>query len=112
MPDKALYALTVLVTVGALSYLLRAMPFLLFGGRKEPPAVVKYVGRVLAPAAIAMLVVYCYAGEIAKASATTCDMVAPFIAGAVTIALQLWRSNPLVSILIGTAIYMALVQGA
>ena len=110
MHDKALYALTVLVTVGVLSYLLRALPFLLFGGRKEPPAVVKYVGRVLAPAAIAMLVVYCYAGEMAKESTTVCDTIAPFLAGIVTIALQLWRRNPLVSILAGTAVYMALVQ--
>lgn len=110
MHDKALYALTVLVTVGVLSYLLRALPFLLFGGRKEPPAVVKYVGRVLAPAAIAMLVVYCYAGEMAKELATTCDTIAPFIAGVVTIVLQLWRRNPLVSILVGTAVYMAFVH--
>ena len=110
MSAKALYALTVLLAVGALSFLLRALPFLLFGGRKEPPAVVKYVGRVLAPAAIAMLVVYCYAGEMAKELATACDAAAPFLAGVVTIALQLWRRNPLVSILVGTAIYMALVH--
>lgn len=110
MSDKAAYALTVLLAVGALSYLLRALPFLLFSSRKEPPAVVKYVGRVLAPAAIAMLVVYCYAGEMAKELATACDVAAPFLAGVVTIALQLWRRNPLVSILVGTAVYMALVQ--
>ena len=110
MSDKALYALTVLLAVGALSYLLRALPFLLFGGRKESPAVVKYVGRVLAPAAIAMLVVYCYAGEMAKDFATACAAAAPFAAGVATVALQLWRRNPLVSILIGTAIYMALVH--
>ena len=110
MSDKALYALTVLFAVGVLSYLLRALPFLLFGGRKEPPAVVKYVGRVLAPAAISMLVVYCYAGEMAKDFATACDAAAPFLAGVVTIALQLWRRNPLVSILVGTAVYMMLVH--
>ena len=110
MSDKAQYALVVLLAVGALSYLLRALPFLLFGGRKEPPAVVKYVGRVLAPAAIAMLVIYCYAGEMAKESATACAAAAPFLAGVVTVALQLWRRNPLLSILVGTAIYMALVH--
>ena len=110
MSDKAQYALVVLFAVGALSYLLRALPFLLFGGRKEPPAVVKYVGRVLAPAAIAMLVIYCYAGEMAKEAATACAAVAPFLAGVVTVALQLWRRNPLLSILVGTAIYMALVH--
>ena len=109
MSDKAQYALVVLLAVGALSYLLRALPFLLFGGRKEPPAVVKYVGRVLAPAAIAMLVIYCYAGEMAKDAATACA-AAPFLAGVVTVVLQLWRRNPLLSILVGTAIYMALVH--
>lgn len=110
MSDKAQYALVVLLAVGALSYLLRALPFMLFGGRKEPPAVVKYVGRVLAPAAIAMLVIYCYAGEMAKDAATACASAAPFLAGVVTVALQLWRRNPLLSILVGTAIYMALVH--
>ena len=110
MSDKAQYALVVLLAVGALSYLLRALPFMLFGGRKEPPAVVKYVGRVLAPAAIAMLVIYCYAGEMAKDSATAYAAAAPFLAGVVTVALQLWRRNPLLSILVGTAIYMALVH--
>ena len=110
MSDKAQYALVVLLAVGALSYLLRALPFLLFGGRKEPPQVVKYVGRVLAPAAIAMLVIYCYAGEMAKDAATACAPAAPSLAGVVTVALQLWRRNPLLSVLVGTAIYMALVH--
>ena len=107
MSGKALYALTVLLAVGTLSFLLRALPFILFGGRKEPPGAVKYVGRVLAPAAIAMLVVYCYAGESAKDSAAS---FAPYVAGAATVVLQLWRRNPLVSILVGTAVYMALVH--
>ena len=31
-------------------------------------------------------------------------------AAAVVVALQLWRRNPLLSILAGTAVYMALVQ--
>ena len=110
MSAKAIYCLTVLLTVGALSYLLRALPFILFGGRKEAPAAVKYIGRVLAPAAIAMLVVYCYAGETAKETATAFAAAAPYISGAVTIALQLWRRNPLMSILAGTALYMALVH--
>ena len=112
MSDKAQYALVVLLAVGALSYLLRALPFLLFGGRKEPPQVVKYVGRVLSPAAIAMLVVYCYAGEVGKCvqGASAAAVTAPCLAGALTIALQLWRRNPLLSILSGTALYMMLVH--
>ena len=112
MESKALYALTVLVSVGALSYLLRAMPFLLFGTRGEPPAIVKYIGRVLSPAAIAMLVVYCYAGEVAKLTPDThmWARTAPYLAGVFTIALQLWRRNPLLSIISGTLFYMLLVR--
>lgn len=110
MSAKALYALSILVSVGILSYLLRALPFLLFGRCKEPPAAVKYVGRILSPAAIAMLVVYCYAGELEKDFPSIFASAAPFIAGAATIALQLWKRNPLLSILAGTAIYMALQQ--
>ena len=112
MDDRSLYALTVLLSVGALSYLLRALPFILFGGRAEPPAIVKYVGRVLSPAAIAMLTVYCYAGEMLKcaADAPALAAAAPYLAGALTISLQLWRRNPLISITVGTALYMALVH--
>ena len=112
MPDKAQYALVVLLAVGALSYLLRALPFILFGGRQEPPQVVKYVGRVLSPAAIAMLVIYCYAGEVAKPvqGMPGVAAMAPCLAGALTVALQFWRRNPLVSILSGTALYMTLVH--
>ena len=112
MSDKAHYAFVVLLAVGALSYLLRALPFLLFGGHKEPPQVVKYVGRVLSPAAIAMLVIYCYAGEVAKPvqGMSGVAVAAPYLAGALTVALQFWWRNPLVSILSGTALYMALVH--
>ena len=112
MQSKPLHPLTVLVSVGALSYLLRAMPFLLFGTRGEPPAIVKYIGRVLSPAAIAMLVVYCYAGEVAKLTPDThmWARTAPYLAGVFTIALQLWRRNPLLSIISGTLFYMLLVR--
>ena len=111
MSAKALYALTVLLAVGALSFLLRALPFLLFGGRKEPPLVVKYIGRVLAPAAIAMLVVYCFACYVRdRPPADHMFGLAEAAAAVVVVALQLWKRNPLVSILVGTAVYMTLVH--
>lgn len=112
MSDKTGYLLSVLAVVGVVSFVLRALPFLLFGGGKEPPAMVRYVGRVLSPAAIAMLVVYCYAGEVAKMTPETGVLaaLAPYLAGVVTVALQLWRRNPLLSILLGTAVYMAMVR--
>ena len=64
MDGNVLYVVTVILSVGALSWLIRALPFLLFGRGGEPPKVVSYIGRVLSPAAIAMLVVYCFAGYV------------------------------------------------
>lgn len=112
MADKTGYLLAVLASVGAISFVLRALPFALFGGGKEPPAIVRYIGRVLSPAAIAMLVVYCYAGETAKVTPETGTLaiLAPYLAGVLTVALQIWRRNPLLSILLGTAVYMAMVR--
>ena len=48
-----LIAVTALVTI-----VIRAIPFVLFGGDKELPASVRYLGQVLPPAIMAALVIY------------------------------------------------------
>ena len=107
---KEAYLIGMLALAGALSFLLRAAPFLLFGRGKEPPAVVRYLGQVLAPAVIAMLVVYCFVGYVKDGCLSS-----PFHGGAelaaavLTVGLHLWRRNPLLSIAACTALYMALV---
>ena len=112
MSGKTEYMLVMLVAVGIVSYVMRALPFLLFGTRKEPPAFVKYIGRVLCPAAIAMLVIYCYAGEVEHLAqgSSLWRMLAPYLAGMLTVMLQIWKRNSLISILAGTALYMVLVR--
>lgn len=107
---KTLYLIGVLAVAGALSFLLRAAPFLLFGRGKEPPAVVRYLGRVLAPAVIAMLVVYCFVGYV-KGGCLSSPLHggAELAAAALTVGLHLWRRNPLLSIAAGTALYMTLL---
>ena len=111
MSPKTEYAIMVILSVGALSWLIRALPFLLFGRSGRPPKVVTYIGRVLSPAAIAMLVVYCYAGYVRdRPPAEHLGMLAEVVAGAATVALQwLWRRPP-VSIAAGTVIYMSLIR--
>ena len=110
MSDNGLYLIGMLAVAGVLSFLLRAAPFLLFGRGKEPPAVVRYLGRMLAPAVIAMLVVYCFVGYV-KGGCLSSPLhgVAELSAAALTVGLHLWRRNPLLSIAAGTALYMALV---
>ena len=96
----------VLVTVmSAVTVLLRALPFLVF--RKKVPAYVSYLGRVLPPAIIGMLVIYC----LKDTAVTAAPFGAPeLIAGALVVILQAWKRSTLLSILSGTAVYMLLIQ--
>ena len=93
--------------MAVVTFLTRALPFLLFGRGGEPPKVVLYLGRFLPPAVIAMLIVYCYRGT----SFTEFSCWAPgFIAGAAVVLLHVWKRNNMLSIVGGTILYMVLVQ--
>ncbi len=91
--------------MSAVTILLRFLPFLVF--RKRVPPYVAYLGKVLPPAIIAMLVVYCLRN--------TAVLAFPFgipelIAALAVVLLQIWKHRSLLSILAGTAVYMLLVQ--
>ncbi|MBQ6515286.1 MAG: AzlD domain-containing protein [Clostridia bacterium] len=91
--------------MSAVTVLLRALPFLVF--RKKVPAYVSYLGRVLPPAIIGMLVIYC----LKDTTVTAAPFGAPeLIAGALVVILQAWKRNALLSILSGTAVYMLLIR--
>ena len=96
----------VLVAVMALvTMLTRFLPFLVF--RKETPPYITYLGKVLPPAIIGMLVIYCLK-DISLIQAP--HGLPELIAAACVVGLQAWKRNSLVSILAGTLIYMVLVQ--
>lgn len=103
MKDEVAYMLCVVVACFAVNYGLRALPFLIFAGRdRELPRWVERFGSLLSPVIIAVLVVYSFSGLEWK---TAC----PYLAGALTVGLQLWKRNPLASIVAGTALYMVLL---
>ena len=96
----------VLVAVMALvTILLRFLPFLIF--RKQTPAYITYLGRVLPPAIIGMLVVYCLKDITLTAHP---HGLPELIAAVCVVGLQVWRRNALISILSGTVVYMLLIQ--
>ena len=103
MKGEVLYMLGVVGVGFAVNYALRALPFILFAGRdRELPKWVERFGAVVSPVIIACLIVYSYSGLAWKTAW-------PYLAGAVTVALHLWRRNALVSIVAGTVLYMALL---
>lgn len=103
-PARAVLAIAIMAAV---TFLTRALPFILFGRGGEPPRVVLYLGRYLPPAVIAMLIVYCLRGV---SFASPGEWAPAFIAGAAVVILHIWKKNNLLSILGGTVLYMVLVQ--
>ena len=93
--------------MAAVTFLTRALPFLLFGRGGEPPKVVLYLGKFLPPAVIAMLIVYCYRGTN---FASPGGWAPGLIAGLAVVVLHLWKKNNMLSIVGGTILYMILLQ--
>ena len=100
-------AIAAIAVMAVVTFLTRALPFLLFDHGESPPKVVLYLGRVLPPAVIAMLIVYCLR-DLSFASAAS--WAPAVIASLVTVGLHLWKHNNLLSIFGGTVLYMVLVQ--
>ncbi len=104
MLDRCLYLAAVIIVAWAVTFGLRALPFLLFAGRdRDLPPWVERLGNIISPIIIAGLIIYSYTGLEWRTAY-------PYIAGALTVGLQLWRRNPLLSILAGTILYMCLLS--
>ena len=99
--------LAIIFAVAAGTQLTRWLPFWLFPEKNEPPKVVTDLGRLLPPAMMGLLVVYCLKG-VAWLSAP--HGAPELLAIAAVILLHRWKGNVLLSIAGGTALYMLLVQ--
>lgn len=101
------HGIAIIIVVALCTFLTRALPFWLFGGKKELPLTVQYLGKVLPPAIMIILVIYClktiniFAGNRG---------IPEFLAIGLVAALHIWKKNTLLSIGAGTAFYMLLVQ--
>lgn len=87
--------------------LTRFTPFLLFPEHKEQPKVIIYLGKVLPPAMMGLLVIYCLK-NVTIFSGT--HGIPELLAMAFIAFLHKWKNNVLLSIGGGTALYMILVQ--
>ena len=100
-------ALWIVLICAGVTLLLRALPFMCFGGKGGVPKWIASLGGVLPPAIMAALVVYCFKGVPFGSFA---DGAYQLIAGAVVVLVHLWKRNTLLSIAVGTAAYMLLIR--
>ena len=105
--DKTTFAAVAIAVCAAVTMGLRALPFLLFRGKRETPALIIRLGQVLPYATIGMMVVFCLKDvDVLNGTHGWPELVSC----AVVIGLHAWRRNTLLSIIGGTACYMALIQ--
>lgn len=87
----------------------RFIAFIVFPSSKEPPRIIQFIAKLLPTAVMAMIVIYAYKDNIMNLS--NLNMTIPTtIATLITIALHLWKRHLLLSISVGTIIYMLLHQ--
>ena len=100
-------SILIIMVIAVITFALRAAPFILFSRSGKTPKVITYLGNVLPPAVMGMLILYC----LRNVSVVDSPHGLPeLIAVATVVVLHLWRKNNLLSILGGTIFYMVLVQ--
>lgn len=100
-------AIASIAVMAVVTFLTRYIPFLLFDRKGNPPKIVLYLGRVLPPAIIMMLIIYC----LRNVSFTSGSHGIPeLVCVAVAAVLHWWKGNNLLSIFTATVLYMFLVQ--
>jgi branched-subunit amino acid transport protein AzlD len=107
MQESSLVLLSVILVVSAVTVFTRAVPFLFFAGVHKPPEYIVYLGKILPPAVMAMLLVFSVRG----ADPLQYPYGVPeFLSLLIIVLLHVWKRNNLISILGGTAVYMFCVQ--
>ena len=101
------YAWIAVAVIALITAALRFLPFVLFGRSKGVPAIIERLGSMLPYAIMGMLVVYCLK-DVSFAAFS--GFLPPLLSVLVVGGLYVWRKNTLLSIIVGTACYMLLVQ--
>lgn len=108
MNQDYFHAIITILILAFVTLLTRALPFILFRGNKSVPEFVTYLGKVLPYALIAMLVVYCLK-DVSFTSGGT-YLIPETISIIFVILIHKFKHNMLLSVGLGTLLYMALVQ--
>lgn len=99
-------ALIVACAAGVTMFL-RFAPFMIFSGERKIPRYIKSLTGLLPAAVMGMLVVYC----MRNVSVFSGSRGLPELLSSAAVVLSyLWKRSTLLSIVLGTALYMVLVQ--
>ena len=106
MPDYT-HAIVIVLVMGVVTLATRLLPVLIFGRDEKVPDIILYLGKVVPYTAMGLLIVYC----LKDVSILDSSHALPeAIALAVVAGTYLWKRNTIFSVVIGTVLYMLLVQ--
>ena len=106
MPDYGPGAAVILV-MGLMTLATRILPVLIFGRGEKVPDYILYLGKVVPYTAMGLLIVYCLKDTPVLEAPHALPEI---IAMAAVCGTYLWRRNSILSVIIGTVVYMLLVQ--
>lgn len=101
------HAAIIILVMGAVTLATRWLPVLIFGRGEKVPELVLYLGRVVPYTAMGLLIVYCLK-DVSVLDGS--HGIPELIALAVVSISYLWKRNTILSVVIGTVLYMVLVQ--
>lgn len=102
-----LHAVICIAIISLVTILLRFIPFLIFNGKRKTPPVITYLSTKLPYAIMGMLVIYCLK-DISFSGVST--FVPQLIASGIVAGSYVRKKNTLLSIVLGTAAYMVMIQ--
>lgn len=100
-------AVLVIVLCAAITYFWRVLPFAVFSGKRKMPPVLDSLGKLLPAAVMMILVVYSYRSMMNTDGHTALMMI---VAGIVTAVIHLKRRNTILSVFVGTFVYIVLLN--
>jgi len=101
------YSLFIIILIAALTFGARLFPFAVFSRGGKTPGIVTYIGNILPPAVMIMLVVYC----IKDVRPLMWPHGIPeFVSIAAVVLLYKFTRNNLIAMVGGTILYMVLIQ--
>lgn len=101
------YILISVLLAAIITFALRALPFLIFHGERKMPAFLVKLGSVLPAAIMAVLIVYCVKDAVTDWRNSAIPQLLAVLATGVS---YKWKHNTLLSIILGTVVYMLLIR--
>lgn len=101
------YIVLAVLVSAVITFGLRALPFVIFHGKRKMPQSLIRLGQVLPAAIMAVLIIYCLKDGIMDVRTTGAAQFPAVLAVALS---YKWKHNTMLSIVLGTAVYMLLLH--